>query len=168
MAQQIGIDSALLDGQAETRGQNIFNCIQRSLGFSFLFSIGLGPGRESGSVEIVDSPGICHPESLCFWQGEGSAFRLSVAIFPGSQQSQEKSKSLRVEELKSARVDRKGKDLTQRGQRRAGPCGVRRFTLSLEGLVYPVYPELRREPRRAAAFPSFAILFYDGKVWVNR
>jgi len=37
------------------------------------------------SVEILDSPGICHPESLRFWQGEGSAFRLSVAISPESQ-----------------------------------------------------------------------------------
>jgi hypothetical protein len=35
---------------------------------------------------ILNSPGICHPESLRFWQGEGSAFRLSAAIFPGSQQ----------------------------------------------------------------------------------
>src|SRR5258708_4272104 len=40
--------------------------------------------------------------------------------------------------------------------------GVRRFTLScegsLEGLACPVYPELRREPRRAAAFLPRALI----------
>ena len=40
-----------------------------------------------GFVEILDPSGICHPESLRFWQGEGYAFRLSVAIYPGIQQS---------------------------------------------------------------------------------
>jgi hypothetical protein len=53
--------------------------------------------KKTGWVEILDSPGICHPESLRFWQGEGSAFRLSVAIFSGSQQSQKTNESGEVD-----------------------------------------------------------------------
>src|SRR5437773_9967700 len=54
-------------------------------------------------------------------------------------------RSRRFEELKSSRVaieKRKGQDLTQRSQRRAGPW----------------------ERRPDAAFPSFVIPFYDGSL----
>src|SRR5438034_9942740 len=52
-----------------------------------------------------------------FWQGEGSAFRLSVAISPGSQQNQEKSKSRRVEKCETRQKKEKAKTY----------CGVRRL-----------------------------------------
>src|SRR6266852_6783276 len=73
MAQEIGVDGTVPNGQAETRGENILKL---------------------------------HPEEFGVWFFVWHWFRSW-------------KRSLRVEELKSARVDkkRKGKDLTQRAQR---------------------------------------------------
>src|ERR1700693_5900785 len=101
MAQQIAVDGALLDGQAETRGENIFKLHPEEFGVQTFVWHWFRSWNRSGSAEALDSPGICHPESLRFWQGEGSAFHPSVAIFPGSQRSQEKPKNRKVEKCKS-------------------------------------------------------------------
>ena len=46
MAQQIGVDGAVPDGQAETRGENIFKLHPEEFGVQFFVSHVLGPGRE--------------------------------------------------------------------------------------------------------------------------
>jgi hypothetical protein len=113
----------------------------------------LDPGREVALLRSSIHPAFVIPPALSEVEGNPCAFGrvrdlLFVCPWPYSQEGNKAKRSLRIEELKSARVDKKGKgkDLTQRARRRAGPCGVRRL---------------------AAAFPSFAIPFYDGKVWVN-
>ncbi len=61
MAQQIAIDGALLDGQAETRGENIFKLHPQEFGVQLFVLACFRSRKRSGSIEILDSTGICHP-----------------------------------------------------------------------------------------------------------
>src|SRR5713226_8771031 len=106
MAQQIRVDGALLDGQAETRGENIFKLHPEEFGVQFFVLHGLGPGREVALLRSSIHPAFVIPNPCAFGRVRDL---LLVCPWPYSQEVNRAKRNLRVEELKSARVDKKKK-----------------------------------------------------------
>src|SRR5437762_6000348 len=82
MTQQIGVHGALLDRQAETRGENIFKLHPEE--FSFLFSIGLDPRREVALLRSSIHPAFVIPNPGAFGGGRDLLF---VCPWPYSRKS---------------------------------------------------------------------------------
>jgi hypothetical protein len=106
MAQEIGIDGAVPDGQAETRGENIFKLHPDEFGVQSFVWHWLRSCKRSGSVESLDSPGFVIPNPCAFGRVRDL---LSVCPWPYPREVNRAKRSLRVEELKSSRVDREKK-----------------------------------------------------------
>src|SRR2546423_15035510 len=80
MTQQIGVHGALLDRQAETRGENIFKLHPEE--FSFLFSIGLDPRREVALLRSSIHPAFVIPNPGAFGGGRDLLFVCPWPYFP--------------------------------------------------------------------------------------